>query len=66
MSDYKLPMLFREDLRTIDLALTIAIKHLKERKAFADEIWIAKMKNLIADLEATTWKELPTPNTLNK
>jgi hypothetical protein len=66
MSDYKLPMLFREDLRTIDLALTIAIKHLKERKAFADEIWIAKMKNLIADLETTTWKELPTPNTLNK
>jgi hypothetical protein len=66
MSDYKLPMLFREDLRTIDLALNIAIKHLKERKAFADEIWIAKMKNLIADLETTTWKELPTPNTLNK
>ena len=66
MSDYKLPMLFREDLRTIDLALSIAIKHLKERKAFADEIWIAKMKNLIADLENTTWKELPTPNTLNK
>jgi hypothetical protein len=66
MSDYKLPMLFREDLRTIDLALNIAIEHLKERKAFADEIWIAKMKNLIADLETTTWKELPTPNTLNK
>ncbi len=60
---YKNPMLFAEDVFIIQSALLIAIDYFNCEGMYSySEKCSAQLTNLIK----SSWKELPTPNTLNK
>jgi hypothetical protein len=68
----KIPLLFKEQVRTINSALKLAKCHWEDMKCGNDEwdegcdLRLQEIQEVINDLEKTSWKELPTPNTLNK
>ena len=59
----KIPMLFEEDVFFISIALLIAINYYQNDN---DHKSAAKCHKVALDFMNTPWKELPTPNTLNK
>jgi hypothetical protein len=68
----KIPLLFKDQVRTINSALELAKCHWEDMKCGNAEwdVWcdlrLQEIQEVINDLEKTSWKELPTPNTLNK
>ena len=70
---YKDIFLFTEDIVQIIEAITLAQRNWRKEKEEANELWNAYCQKKIDNLEAvlnkihdTPYKELPTPNTLNK
>lgn len=70
---YKEIFLFSEDVVQIIEAITSAQRNWRNEKEEANELWNAYCQKKIYNLEAvlnkihdTPYKELPTPNTLNK
>jgi hypothetical protein len=59
----KIPMLFEEDVFFIACALFIAINYYQNNE---DHKSLARCQKVALDFHNTPWKELPTPNTLNK
>jgi hypothetical protein len=70
---YKTIFLFSEDVVQIIEAITLAQSTWRDEKEGANELWDAYCEKRINELQAvlnkihdTPYKELPTPNTLNK
>jgi hypothetical protein len=60
---YKNPMLFAEDVFIIQSALLIAIDYFRCEGMYG---YAEKCGDQLTHLIKSSWKELPTPNTLNK
>ena len=60
---YKNPMLLAEDVFVIQSALLIAIDYYNCEGMYG---YAEKCSQQLTHLTKSSWKELPTPNTLNK
>jgi len=64
----KTPLLSEEQMLTIMNAITIATIHYKDTQDDFERynLKLQQLEKIYIHLETTPWKELPTPNTLNK
>lgn len=60
---YKTPKLFAEDVFIIQSALLIAIDYFRAEGMYR---YSEKCSEQLTNILKSSWKELPTPNTLNK
>jgi hypothetical protein len=69
---YKIPMLFEEDIAQIKTAIIVAQNYygnVKAESLHGNSYCTARIEELAKvwnKLNEAPWKELPTPNTLNK